>query len=391
MHTSCGNSVIKTFKARHILLNSRSITPTFKPKATIEKALQTPTTTFDIQAKLEFLREDLSHLFDDKGIDANAYEAVVDFRDPITKYSDLSGYLFNIAFLKQAFNPCFELHDIWVSDPNAVTTRWTMSMELTATQNVPIIKDVFKPIIVFTGTSTYVFNPNSGKIFRHIDVWDSISNQEYFSIEGFVDFFKQLLKPYTTPDLESPQYTLLKRCKDYEIRRYEPFTVAESPSIDVKQKAVRPATASFDQTGASGRSGEPSAFQALASYLFGKNDRGLVMKMTTPVYSDSAGALQFVIGSEVAKDPPKPLSPGISIRAQNGGLYAVRVFNGIASTTSAQKELSELRAGLIRDKLETADVDWTLARYNEPSTPDVLRRNEILLKISEDTFQKTWR
>jgi hypothetical protein len=40
------------------------------------------------QAKLEFLREDLQHLFDDQGIDGSAYDDQVDFRDPITKYSD---------------------------------------------------------------------------------------------------------------------------------------------------------------------------------------------------------------------------------------------------------------------------------------------------------------
>jgi hypothetical protein len=31
------------------------------------------------------------------------------------------------------------------------------------------------------------------------------------------------------PDLETPQYTVLRVTKDYEIRRYEPFVVAEAP------------------------------------------------------------------------------------------------------------------------------------------------------------------
>lgn len=47
------------------------------------------------------MREDLSHLFDGKGIDASAYDDVVEFRDPITNYNSLSGYLFNIQMLKQ--------------------------------------------------------------------------------------------------------------------------------------------------------------------------------------------------------------------------------------------------------------------------------------------------
>lgn len=60
------------------------------------------------------------------------------------------------------------------------------------------------------GTSTYGFNPKNGRINRHIDTWDSIQNQQYFSFEAFGDFFKQLLQTYTTPALGTPTYTLLK-------------------------------------------------------------------------------------------------------------------------------------------------------------------------------------
>ncbi|GFH24592.1 uncharacterized protein HaLaN_22412, partial [Haematococcus lacustris] len=63
------------------------------------------------------------------GIDASAYDSVVDFRDPITRYTSLQGYLFNIAFLKRA------------------------------------------------STSTYHFNPRNAKIDKHLDTWDSINNQ----------------------------------------------------------------------------------------------------------------------------------------------------------------------------------------------------------------------
>ncbi len=34
--------------------------------------------------------------------------------------------------------------------------------------------------------------------------------QEFFSIEAFIDFFKQLLSFYATPSLETPQYTILR-------------------------------------------------------------------------------------------------------------------------------------------------------------------------------------
>jgi hypothetical protein len=40
---------------------------------------------------MEFLRQDLVHLFDEQGIDKNSYEEVVEFVDPITSYRRLSG------------------------------------------------------------------------------------------------------------------------------------------------------------------------------------------------------------------------------------------------------------------------------------------------------------
>lgn len=69
-------------------------------------------TTFDTQQLVDFLYEDLPHLFDDQGIDPTAYDDQVKFRDPITKHDTITGYLFNIAMLRKLFNPDFQLH--WV-------------------------------------------------------------------------------------------------------------------------------------------------------------------------------------------------------------------------------------------------------------------------------------
>jgi hypothetical protein len=44
-----------------------------------------------MQEKMDFLREDLTHLFDDQGIDQSAYDDVVEFIDPITKYGSAKG------------------------------------------------------------------------------------------------------------------------------------------------------------------------------------------------------------------------------------------------------------------------------------------------------------
>lgn len=36
------------------------------------------------------------------------------------------------------------------------------------------------------------------------------AEQEFFSVQGFLDFFGQLLSFYATPSLETPTYTVLR-------------------------------------------------------------------------------------------------------------------------------------------------------------------------------------
>lgn len=77
---------------------------------------------------MEFLYDDLPHLFDDRGIDRTAYDERVKFRDPITKHDSISGYLFNIALLKQLFRPDFQLH--WVKEVRGFLLGFLLFMAL---------------------------------------------------------------------------------------------------------------------------------------------------------------------------------------------------------------------------------------------------------------------
>lgn len=111
---------------------------------------------------MDFLRKDLEHLFDAQGVDRSAYADKVAFRvghrhpqrrmrqagnthnkcmqahgaclcpeqDPLSSYNTLSGYLFNIQFLRRAFGPRFILHDLRQTGNHEITSRWTMLMSL---------------------------------------------------------------------------------------------------------------------------------------------------------------------------------------------------------------------------------------------------------------------
>lgn len=77
-----------------------------------------PKSTVDVDRLVDFLYEDLRHVFDAQGIDPTAYDEHVRFRDPITKYNGIRGYMLNIALLRQLFRPQFLLH--WVKKVRSI-------------------------------------------------------------------------------------------------------------------------------------------------------------------------------------------------------------------------------------------------------------------------------
>ncbi|CAL5443153.1 unnamed protein product [Camellia sinensis] len=322
-----------------------------------------PKSTVDVKRLVGFLYEDLPHLFDDQGIDRTAYDERVKFRDPITKHDSISGYLFNIALLKKLFSPDFELHWVKQTGPFEITTRWTMTMTF--------ILLPWKPELVFTGTSVMGINPETEKFCSHVDYWDSIKNNSYFSLEGLLDVIKQL-RIYKTPDLESPKYQILKKTADYEVRKYPPFIVVETNGDKL-----------------SGSTG----FNAVAGYIFGKNSAKEKMPMTTPVFTQTFDAemskvsLQIVLPSEKDMSSlPDPNEEAINLRKVEGGIAAVSKFSGKPTEDVVIEKEKALRSSLIRDGLRPK-MGCLLARYNDPGrTWSFMMRNEVLIWLEEFTL-----
>nr|ABK24599.1 unknown [Picea sitchensis] len=308
-----------------------------------------------------FLEKDLPHLFDEQGIDRRMYDKSVEFKDPITQYDSLEGYLFNIQLLRWLFGPLFELHSVKQTGPNEITTRWTMTM------NFRLLP--WNPELVFTGTSVMSVNPETGKFCRHVDYWDSIKNNEYFSFEGLIDVLKQL-RIYKTPDLETPKYQILKRTADYEVRKYEPFIV-----VDTKGDKL---------TGSSG-------FNNVTGYIFGKNTREEKIPMTTPVFTQmmdrelSQVHIQIVLPLErQLSELPEPLLEGVKLKKTEENFAAVTKFSGKPIEEIVLEKENFLRSSLIRDGIRPKS-GCMLARYNDPGrTWSFIMRNEVLIWL--DTF-----
>ncbi|CAO2822757.1 unnamed protein product [Amaranthus hypochondriacus] len=298
--------------------------------------------TVDVQRLVDFLYEDLPHLFDDQGIDRTAYDDRVKFRDPITKHDTISGYLLNIAFLKNVFRPNFQLHWAKQTGPYEITTRWTMVMKFML---LP-----WKPELIFTGTSVMGINPETGKFCSHVDYWDSIKKNDYFSLEGLWDVFRQL-RMYKTPDLETPKYEILKRAADYEVRKYAPFVVVETQGDKLSGSA---------------------GFNSVAGYIFGKNSKEEKIPMTTPVFTETndAGISKVAIQIVLPQDKdfnslPDPNQETISLRKVEGGIAAALKFSGKPTEDVVIQKEKELRNSLIRDGLRPKQ-GCLVARYNDP-------------------------
>ncbi|XP_008785444.1 uncharacterized protein LOC103704070 [Phoenix dactylifera] len=314
----------------------------------------------DTEGLVKFLYEDLPHLFDEKGIDRSMYDERVRFRDPITKHDTIDGYLFNIHLLKLLFRPDFQLHHVRQTGPYEITTRWTMVMRFFL---LP-----WEPELVFTGISIMAVNPQTQKFCGHVDVWDSIEKNEYFSLEGLWDVLKQL-RIYKTPDLETPKYQILKRTATYELRKYEPFVVAETKGDKL-----------------SGSSG----FKDVAGYIFGKNSSMEKIPMTTPVFTqardDKLSEVSIQIVLPMNKDfsnLPVPSVEAVSLRKVDGGIMAATKFSGNPTEELVRKKEKELRSALLKDGLKSRQ-GCLLARYNDPQqTWSFIMRNEVLIWLSE--------
>ncbi len=188
--------------------------------------------------------------------------------------------------------------------------------------------------------------------------------------------------PAISHAIEEPTYTVLRNVGDIELREYAAYTVAE-------------VTVSADANDAGNR-----AFPILAGYIFGKNkgERTLAMtapvtqtavpvklEMTAPVTQTPSGSgflVQFVLPKGVTvANAPEPLDARVNLREMPSKRVAVIRYSGFWSKSNYDEHLTKLQAGL-----RAADLAWigepVFSRYDGPTTPWFMRRNEIWLNLA---------
>lgn len=191
-----------------------------------------------------------------------------------------------------------------------------------------------------------------------------------------------LALPMTSHATEEPDYQVVQKLGDIEVRQYQAYAVAEvvvpGPAADAGN----------------------AAFPILAGYIFGKNkgERKLAMTapvtqaaepvkldMTAPVTQAAAPGgfrVQFVLPKGVTMaTAPEPLDPRVMLRDIAPSRVAVIRYSGFWSDANYQQHLEKLQ-----DKLRAAGLNAVgepvYSRYDAPFTPWFMRRNEIWLHLA---------
>jgi hypothetical protein len=182
--------------------------------------------------------------------------------------------------------------------------------------------------------------------------------------------------------IEEPVYEVLLETKYYEVRRYQPYIVAEIEVNDDFRRAGN------------------SAFRVLAGYIFGDNEpqqemamtapvesrKGVRMNMTAPVTSqarngDGPYTYAFVMERKYTMDTlPKPDNPDIRLVQRPGRVMAVHRYSGTWSEERYREHEKRLLDALAVDRVDITGIP-VFARYDAPFTPWFLRRNEIMVEI----------
>jgi hypothetical protein len=178
---------------------------------------------------------------------------------------------------------------------------------------------------------------------------------------------------------DEPRYTVVRTDDAFEVRRYEPYLVAETL-----------VAGSADEAGSQG-------FRVLAGYIFGKNKGARAIAMTAPVaqvptkiamtapVAQSPGAggyvVQFAMPPEWTLETlPEPTDPAVRLRAVPARTLAAIRYSGTWSQERYAEHLAKLQEALARTGLRwRGEPVW--ARYDPPWKPWFLRRNEIWLEL----------
>lgn len=183
--------------------------------------------------------------------------------------------------------------------------------------------------------------------------------------------------------VEEAKYAVVRKEQAFELRVYEPHVLAETV-VD----------GAFDSAG-------NKAFRRLFGYISGNNTSRNKIAMTAPVGQGTASekiemtspvgqkreggrwAVSFMMPASYTLDAlPQPDDPTVSLRHVPARHVAAVRYSGFWSGEAYRKHRDQLEAWIESQGLNVIG-DAEFARYDAPFKPWFMRRNEVLIPVSD--------
>ncbi|MCG5432522.1 heme-binding protein [Mycobacterium sp. MYCO198283] len=167
--------------------------------------------------------------------------------------------------------------------------------------------------------------------------------------------------------IEEPEYTVIDRVDEVEIRRYGARIAAET-TVDADAEPAR-----------------NIGFRRLARYIFGGNRSRDTIAMTAPVAQAGDGrssTIRFFMPSTWTRAAlPEPNDDTVRLVDVEPELMAVLRFTGDRSADAVDRKVASLRKILSRSRFEIIGepVAWF---YDPPMTLPFRRRNEVAVPVA---------
>ena len=174
---------------------------------------------------------------------------------------------------------------------------------------------------------------------------------------------------FVVQNVEQPAYESITHDGAFEVRDYPRLVVAEVRRGGPRREALS------------------AGFGPLARYIFAKERASERISMTAPVTQsrDPAGdwAVRFIMPASYDLDKlPAPAGTDVRLSEVAPRRVAAIRFSGSATDELMACKEAELRAWLAARGLTPATAP-VYAYYNDPFTPGFLRRNEVLVDLTE--------
>ena len=181
----------------------------------------------------------------------------------------------------------------------------------------------------------------------------------------FAVFMIQAYTSKSSNDIEQYRYKVIKQIDEVEIRSYESAVFS----------SVKMAPTTYEETASGG-------FRILAGYIFGGNDKGEKIAMTSPVIMEMGDSMKmsFMVPSDKeVNDLPKPNDPRVYQEKKDSTIMAAISFSGWASDEKIKQHIEELKATLEKHQIAYTGP-FSYLGYNPPYQL-VNRRNEVVVKV----------